>query len=281
MKESLQRKIKQYSALAGTLVAAGNISGQSITYTDVDPDFVSDTSNTEGYIDLNQDGTSDFVITSYVDVGSGGAVDAVTVGVYGSQANALAGSAPSGYNYPFKMDVGDAIDASTTFLPDTAGGTMAFANGGSFPYGEFWSGDFTEGYLGLKFDNAGATHYGWARVAIGSPSAESFTLFDYALNLTADEAINAGQQGSTVSIKDLNLGEAKFIPMNKQVVVATNDNFNNGSLRVYDLAGKLIENESITSNNHVYEFKNLTQGVYLFTATFDEGAISRKIFINK
>jgi len=281
MNKNLQRKIKQYSALAGTLVAAGNISGQSIKYTDVDPDFVSDTSNTEGYIDLNQDGTTDFVITQYIDAGSAGTIDAIQIGVYGSQANAIAGSAPSSYNYPFKMTAGDTINANTIFLPDTAGGTLAYAVSGTFPYGEFWSGDFTEGYLGLKFNNAGATHYGWARLAIGSPSAESFTLYDYALNLTADEAINAGQKGEVTAIKENLDGQAKFIPMNHQLVVATNNNFNNGTLNVYDLSGKLIDSEKVTSNNHVYEFKNLTQGIYLFAATFDEGVITRKIFISK
>lgn len=85
------------------------------------------------------------------------------------------------------MNAGDTINANVNFI--TSSGTMAFAYNGSFPFGEFWSGDGTEGFLGLKFNNAGATHYGWARVQVDGTSAESFTLFDYAFNLTADEAI--------------------------------------------------------------------------------------------
>ena len=45
--------------------------------------------------------------------------------------------------------------------------------------------------LGLRFDIAGATHYGWARLRVPSPT--SFTLLDYAYNSVPDEAILAGQ----------------------------------------------------------------------------------------
>ncbi|MBP7450205.1 MAG: T9SS type A sorting domain-containing protein [Flavobacteriales bacterium] len=46
-------------------------------------------------------------------------------------------------------------------------------------------------YLGLRFDIAGETHYGWARLAVPSPT--SFTLFDYAYNSVPGEGILAGQ----------------------------------------------------------------------------------------
>ena len=50
-------------------------------------------------------------------------------------------------------------------------------------------------FLGLRFDSAGTTFYGWARLSIPS-NGTSFTLKDYAYNRVPDEGILAGDVGS-------------------------------------------------------------------------------------
>jgi hypothetical protein len=48
-----------------------------------------------------------------------------------------------------------------------------------------------------------------------------------------------------------------------------------------DLSGKMVDQERISSINHVYRYKSLAQGAYVITATFDEGVISKKVMIRK
>ena len=50
-------------------------------------------------------------------------------------------------------------------------------------------------FLGLRFESAGSTYYGWARLSIPS-NGTSFTLKDYAYNSVPGEGILAGDMGS-------------------------------------------------------------------------------------
>ena len=54
-----------------------------------------------------------------------------------------------------------------------------------------WIGPLTNGYLGLQLWKGLDRHYGWARLDIGD-SSKSFTLLDFAVNLTADSSIIVG-----------------------------------------------------------------------------------------
>src|SRR5437868_3874474 len=57
---TLKKKLKQYSALAGSMLAAGVAHGQ-IVYTDVDPDVTLNTGDGNNYaLDMNNDGTQDY-----------------------------------------------------------------------------------------------------------------------------------------------------------------------------------------------------------------------------
>ncbi|MBK6830904.1 MAG: T9SS type A sorting domain-containing protein [Flavobacteriales bacterium] len=64
-------------------------------------------------------------------------------------------------------------------------------------------------YLGLRFDIAGATHYGWARLRV--PNADEFTLMDYAYNSVSDEPILAGE-GAPTSIARIEHSSVQISP---------------------------------------------------------------------
>ena len=61
-KATLSKKIKSYSALAGSIIAVSASADAQVVYTDVSPDSVINTSGGFYNIDLNADGTTDFQV---------------------------------------------------------------------------------------------------------------------------------------------------------------------------------------------------------------------------
>jgi hypothetical protein len=103
-----------------------------------------------------------------------------------SRANAFAvGTAGSRLG---KLSEGDAISDSNDFAlgeyPE-----FEFEDGSDYP----WN-DGGTGYVGLRFDIAGQTHYGWAQFTYDD-AADTLTLLDFAYENTAGASILAGNTG--------------------------------------------------------------------------------------
>lgn len=67
--------------------------------------------------------------------------------------------------------------------------------------------------------------------------------------------------------------------MRTDFMVATNGNMTNGVLRIVNMAGQLIDQENIISQNHFYNFSKLAKGMYIISAQFNEGTITEKMVI--
>jgi hypothetical protein len=163
-------------------------------------------------LDLNGDGTVDFLIQEW----NNGAFPssnallcdaAVGNGVLGSRhrAAALSAGASIGPNLHFTAG-GNNGEAMITVTHFTTGGT-------SYVHG-YWV-NVLNRYLGLKFQIAGKTHYGWARVTV-SRKAFHFTavVTGYAYETTPNLAIIAGQIADEAADSSRN-------PANADSIVAT------------------------------------------------------------
>lgn len=205
-------KIKNYSALAGAFLLGGMSAQGAIVYTDVDPDETYN-EHTDFYnLDLNNDGTVDFVIyivdiaysgvfsTSGGDSFSGLFQDVFLLPASGNSA-AASTVAAGAYIYPYALNSGDAIDGTLSFRSESIQSMATYLAVVDFPvpgsnyvffsYGN-WQGGVYNKFLGLRFQDAGNTYYGWARLDCG-PDHHSFTIKDYAYNSTPDAMIVAGE----------------------------------------------------------------------------------------
>ena len=63
-KTTLSKKIKSYSALAGSIIAVGASADAQVVYMDVAPDVTVNTSGGFYNLDLNADGTTDFKLVT-------------------------------------------------------------------------------------------------------------------------------------------------------------------------------------------------------------------------
>ncbi|SDI37941.1 T9SS type A sorting domain-containing protein [Winogradskyella thalassocola] len=264
--KNLSKKLANYGALSLAIGGLTDVSGQ-IIYTDVDPDFTGGVTINYG-LDLDNDGTVDFNILAGATYSSGNFVQISNASI---SSNSILGSQPS-FVYPFALDNGAAISSAQTSFYSV--GTLNYGSCYGGVGGSNWCG-VTDKYLGLRFQIAGNTHYGWAKLDV-SASGDSFTVKEYAYNATAGEAIQAGQ---TLSVDQFAITKVRIVGLDNSIGLYNlpeNTNYN-----VYDISGKSILNGSINDHSYVIEAKGFSQGVYIVELedTFTNSVIRKKIVL--
>jgi hypothetical protein len=289
---TLDEKIKKYGAFALSVAGASTISAQ-VVYTDINPDQVLTTTTNPYILDFNNDAVPDIgfgmfegvINTTYgglpvtVDYIGGGAF----FGTFANSSNGWMGVYGSNGMAPIGLNNGSSIGSQGMFSNDDSSGILggkADVALGGFPYGTFQSGDFIgqEKFLGVRFDVAGAIHYGWVRVEIAS-NFSSMTIKDYAYEATAGVAINAGDVGGGNSVGIDNLSNDIIIrnlynKLNIELV-----NADNASISLVNLAGQIVINDQMNSNVKEINMNDLTTGVYMVNVTTDKGSITKKIYV--
>jgi hypothetical protein len=163
--------------------------------------------------DMNGDGTDDFGFNFRN-------IDSAT---FEWQANWFGIEAASGvvgytglfYDYADNLSAGTEIGPASTFFgeggaPGTE--TQVFLGSEYFyaPYGGFGSIDSTvRGFIGVKFEAAGETHYGWLDIEAGEELGLIF--YGAAYNSTPGEPIGAGEVPEPGSLALLALGAAALL----------------------------------------------------------------------
>jgi hypothetical protein len=271
---TLESRLKKYTALAGGISAAFAGTGQ-IVYTDIDPDSVNVDHLDLTLIDFNGDGIQDFTLVKIVNSNSGsftsvgvsyGVTVDVAIGDPGS--NSWMATSTSGAAMA-NVTAGAAIGGTGVF--NTATGTLGVLTYLTYgpPYSSFngtynSGGDFlgaTDGYIGVKFDIAGAAHYGWVRVDL-SADATTLTVKDYAYEATAGTAINAGDVGPC------------SIPIEVTAVVTDETQGNDAAIDITVTGGTSPYTYSWDNGATTEDLTALTAGSYTVTITDANGCIA-------
>jgi hypothetical protein len=181
-----------------------------IIYTDVIPDATYNVSGDTCFLDLNNNGQTDFKLSQfelpYYCLTCLQTEPEERVMVFPVATNVVADTLLWSEIWPQSLGMDRVIGADLSWsvtnglvIQDIPGGGCM---NGPFPVncspGPPITWQLASGsprYLGLRFSIAGATHYGWARLSV--PNAGEFTLMDYAYNSVPDEPILAGEGAST------------------------------------------------------------------------------------
>lgn len=275
---TLKKKLKSYSALAGTLVAGGTVEAQ-INYTDVNPDLNVVTGNSYN-LDLNNDATVDFILgTAHgTYTASFGTIQYdYTIAVPGSSTNAIDTANTGG---PTAHVLNDPISGSLLWEDSTSAAYQLMALAFAPPFNAYNTGNFlgqNDKYLGLKFRIGTSTHYGWVRVDVNAASTQ-FTVKDYGYEGTANTQILCGAQPATgVTENSLNnisvFGNANGINVNMNSVAVE------GAIIVSDVTGKQLVSIPVTAASNIIPMENAASGVYFVTVVQNGNKITKKIFV--
>jgi hypothetical protein len=164
-------------------------------------------------IDLNHDGTADFVVSQFT---YNTTIGHVWLRAKPAVSNAVIGSTVKrcGFHFASALDNGVRIGAGQHFLSTSraASATMVFSSNHSCgPTGKWVN--VNNRYLGLRFLIQGKTHYGWARLSVQVKGEITATLTGYAYETVPNLPIRAGQTHGTDASEDG--GNAETSPSNE------------------------------------------------------------------
>jgi len=126
-------------------------------------------------------------------------------------------------------------------------------------------------YIGLAFQISGQTHYGWARIMIGTAADPTLTLIDYAYEDQANTAIRVGEMA--VGVKKQDESKVNVYSFNKGIHI--NNATKGASVQVYDLSGKQVYSSTAKGTATKVDMSG-HQGTYVVRVN----NTSRKVYIN-
>jgi hypothetical protein len=279
---TIQKKLKSYSAIAGTLAAAVNTANaQSVVYTDVAPDSLLGLSGVYN-LDLNNDAVADFELAQRSGVYySFISYDAVTVNPL-MAVNAVDTSGGTGT--PTALDAGIVVDATLNWIDSTqmAAITPPTANGLALvvPTFSFSGGNFlgaTGKFLPLRFTVSGVQLYGWVRLNVAA-DARSFTVIDYAYtNVPNSYSITGAVVGISEAAKNDNVNIYSY---NSEINVKLDPNVSpEGIVTVTNMLGQVVANTQISNSETVIPMGTAKAGIYLVTVKDDSGSYTKRVSI--
>jgi hypothetical protein len=284
-------KLRNYSAMAGAVLASGAVNAQ-ITYVDVNPDATVNTGNSPYNLDFNNDANPDLIFAVQAGSGAGSTTYMgipFTYSYEGVFANVGAGAGAA--------VMGSITGSSSTFAPAALNDgdpipTGQFGSGGGLAYAGIINvpafslldypisgGDFIgldDVFLGARFTNSAATHYGWVRLSVAA-DATTITIKDYAYNSVATDPINAGQ---TLNLDHIAVENKVTIKTQlDQAFVNVTPDLIGGEIVIVDLSGKEMVSAAITDILTTIPFEGIDTGIYMLSARFENGSVSKKIYI--
>lgn len=257
---NFSKQLTKYAALTVAMAGAADASGQ-IIYTDIDPDMGGDI---QYNLDMDNNGVDDFNLLHIynnliLNFNFSPPTGASFIGGNVSNGGAV--------GYPFALEEGDVIDGGdanwTTGFSYNILAYYSPLNGCQRANTEF-CGVVGDKYLGLRFDIAGQTHYGWARLTGMQDSSVDWLIKDYAYNSTANEALNAGQM--TLGVNDFSFEESiKVVALNKRIEISNLSS--NVDYKLFSITGQQLFSGSIANDTHVIDANGIANGVYILELT--------------
>jgi hypothetical protein len=289
-KDSLGEKLKNYSVLAGSILASSLAAQGQVVYTDVIPDVtlggtlsLNDTTYT---LDLNNDGTFEFnIVLTYSGtdpLAPGPSFHETMNGDFNVQNNKIL-IYRTGIYYPvgLKVPCGNDIPATSYFYGSQFAGLSWQVGAVS---ADHWN-NIHDRVVGLKFKIGTDVHYGWVRLDMNTlDSIPNIVIKDYAYEATALQSIVACDT-LAVGIPHSNTGknEVSIFPNpsdGKCVFKFENPLKNRVEITVTDVFGKDVygTNMMLNSQQHQlsFDFSHLASGIYFIQLKSEEVSFSEK-----
>jgi len=265
--QKLSKRLAQYSALTAAITSISGINAQEqIVYTDI-PDY---NGSPDPYyiIDFNNDAIPDFAIYNNSTYYSNNLYNAIYGYVFGT--NKLLGSSFNfttsyysnnvGFIYPFALNSNAIISGGqnswfNSFYDFDIG--INILNYNSCSLGKWCN--VEDKFIGVQFKIGSNTHYGWARITVGT-SGLSWTIKDYAYNITPDAPILAGQTTS-LGIEDNKLSNIKIVALHKSIGLYNLQERTN--YKLLNMTGQEVLKGATGQGDYVIEATSLASGVYI------------------
>ena len=289
--KSINQKIKLYSTLTLSSLATKGFS--QISYTDI-KDSVLVNHGDFFDIDLNNDGTNDLRITITKNTFTSTSSRAMTSkytrlrrvtasdNVSGGDINATQVSSSGNQGYAVAFSLNNQISSGiNSWAPSAIMVNQEVVSNNSSPKASYTSGNFDgvrDAYLGVRFDLNGSKHYGWVRLDVAS-GVDSVIIKDYAYEKTAATDIEAGDTGSVAVGLSENVLKHNDIYIAQGDIQLRGEILVNSEMRIYDLTGKLVQEEAVRPSTTQIGLRNDYNGVYVVELRSGKSILRKKLWL--
>lgn len=282
MKEStLNKKLKSYSALAGSIIAVGTTSADAqVVYTDVNPDSLI-TSNNFYELDLDNDGIKDFILGQQAGTYYGYAYNIIYANpllALNSVDTTASGGTAKAANAGYSVDA-TCLWADSNAVATTYAGLLALAVPAlpTYNMGNFIG--VTDKFLPLKFDVEGNIYYGWVRLTTPT-DASTFTVKDYAYKnaptlpsitgLMTDVSI--AEHGQNNGINIFSFENTITVRLDKNIPLE-------GNIIIRNMLGQTIQTVAVSGNEMIIPVKEVKAGAYTVTIAQSTGGYTKRVIL--
>lgn len=281
MKEStLNKKLKSYSALAGSIIAVGSSANAQVVYTDVNPDSLI-IANNFYELDLDNDGIKDFILAQQSGTYYGYAYNVVYAGPLAAL-NAIDTTASGGTAKA--ANAGYSVDATCQWADSTGvaasyAGLLALAVPAlpTYNMGNFLNA--TNKFLPLKFDVEGNIYYGWVRLTVPADGS-TITIVDYAYKNAPDAPSITGLTTDVGIAESALNGKVNIFAFENTVTVQLDKNIPaEGTIIIRNMLGQTIRTEAITGSEMVIPMKDAKTGTYTVSISQTSGGYTKKVVL--
>ena len=272
---SNKTRLKQYTAVAGALVAQGNLKAQVVA-TDLNPDVVVDSLTAPYALDFNNDANPELAF--FVQHVSGASS---TQGVQFTYEGAIAGaqlspgvslvgatgtgSSSSSFQIS-ALNNGDPISSAANFGTSSYGalGVDILVDAGILGQIPIQQGNFlnqSHKFLGAKLVAGANTYYGWVDLSVNT-NASQITIHGYGYQSTANTGILAGE-GANSGLELIALADkVTIVGTPNHVAINITPDVIGAKVSFVSMSGQEVNVAILTDVNNTISFDNLSSGIY-------------------
>ena len=292
LSSSNKTRLKQYTAVAGALVAQGNINAQVVA-TNLNPDVVVDSLSGPYALDFNNDANPELAFfvqhisgassTQGVQFTYEGAVAGAQLSPGVSLVGAVGTGSSSSSFQVSALNNGDPISAAANFgtSSNAALGLDLLVDAGILGQIPVQQGNFlnqSNKFLGAKLTAGANTYYGWVELSVNS-NASQITIHGYGYQATANTQILAGEGGNSglelISLSD----KVTIVGTPEQVNINVTPDVIGANVSFVSMSGQTLKTEKLTDVNNTLSFDDLSTGIYQVVVSNGTETTTQRVYV--
>jgi len=292
LSSSNKTRLKQYTAVAGALVAQSNLNAQVIA-TDLNPDVVVDSLSAPYALDFNNDANPElaFFVQHVSGASSTQGVQFTYEGaIAGAQLSpgvsvvGAAGTGSSSSSFQISaLNNGDPISAAANFGTSSYGalGVDILVDAGIVGQIPIQQGNFlnqSNKFLGAKLTAGANTYYGWVELSVNS-NASQITIHGYGYQSTANTGILAGE-GANSGLELISLADkVTIVGTPDHVAINVTPDLIGAKVSFVSMSGQEVNAAILTDVNNTISFDNLSTGIYQVVVSNGTEKTTQRVYV--
>lgn len=292
LSSSNKTRLKQYTAVAGALVAQSNLNAQVVA-TDLNPDVIVDSLTAPYSLDFNNDANPElnFFVQHISGASSTQGVqftyEGAIAGVQMTAGMSLMGATGTGSSSSsFQLSAlnsGDTISSAANFGTSSNNvlGLDVLVDAGVLGQIPIQQGNFlnqSHKFLGGKLVAGANTYYGWVELSVNT-NASQITIHGFGYQSTANSQILAGE-GANSGLDQVALSDkVTIVGTPENVKINVTPDLIGASVSFVSMSGQTLKTAKLADVNNTMTFDDLSTGIYQVVVSTATEKTTQRVYV--